>query len=78
MYRARKNKKRKPHKRLERTSVRKTKFNLREAKIFGNLGTALFVVGACCMDGSQLMGAAGVLIGLAMLTVEAKKEGIWR
>lgn len=54
------------------------KFNLRQTKLFGNLGTGLFVVGACCMDGSQSIGTAGVFIGLALLAVEAKREGALR
>lgn len=58
--------------------MRRRRFNLRQAKIFGDVGAVLFILGACCMDGSQLIGAAGVLSGLALLTVEAKKEKAWK
>ena len=47
-------------------------------KLIEMIGLVLFCTGASTVDTNQVLGSVMVLVGLGVLALEAKKEGMWR
>lgn len=47
-------------------------------KITDIIGVSLFCTGASTVDFNQMLGAVITLVGLGVLVLEAKREGMWR